>query len=88
MSAGRREINKMELKLHLGALAPKLDEQLTKQGLQCKDIEIEQKAHESMLMLWFHGYVNDSQKEKMTKKLFNNIKKKARPIVSRKEGKG
>jgi len=71
----------MELKLHFGTLAPPLDEQLAAQGLMDKEVKTHQKINDSMMMLFIHGYVPDSQKDRMTKKLFNDIEKKVRPII-------
>lgn len=76
---GRRWGDINELKLHFGALAPSLEKQLAEQGLVDKDIKTHQKIHDSMIMLYIHGYIPDSQRGKMDKKLFNAIKKKVKP---------
>lgn len=70
----------MGFEFHFGALAPKLEVQLTKQGLVDKEIKTHQKIIDSMIMLFIHGYIPDSQRDRMVKKLINDIKKKVEVI--------
>ena len=49
--------------------------QLKQQGFKDKKIGLHKKLSNSITMLFLHGYINDSQKTKMTDKLFKEIKK-------------
>lgn len=67
-------INK-QVELHFGVFSDDLEVQLKQQGFQDKKIELHKKLSKSISMLFFHGYINDSQKTKMIDKLFKDIKK-------------
>jgi hypothetical protein len=71
----------LELKLHFGALAPKLSEQLSEQNLVDKDVKLHEKIIESFITLYLHNYITETHKEKIVKKLFNDIKKKVKLIM-------
>lgn len=62
------------MNLEFSAFDPPLEEQLKRCGLEIKNVEKYEKIKKSILMLWFHGYITDLQKEKMVNKFFKEIK--------------
>lgn len=64
------------LTLNFGALAGTIKEQLKEQGLKINKYAINfEKIRDSINMLYLHGYISESEKEKKFQKLFNAIKK-------------
>lgn len=64
------------LTLNFGALAGTIKEQLKEQGLKINKYDINfEKIRDSINMLYLHGYISESEKEKKFQKLFNAIKK-------------
>lgn len=64
-------------RLHMGALAPSIADQLKQQKLIADNESISrfQKISDSITMLKFHGYLSDSQAQKASQKLANQIGK-------------
>ena len=53
------------LTINFSAMAKPLKEQLEDQGLRCDLIDKYQLLYKSILALWFHSYIPDSQKNKL-----------------------
>lgn len=66
--------------LKFGALAPKINEQLTAQGYYDPKASKHQKISDAIIMLSVHGYISDSQIRKMEIKLFNSICREIKPL--------
>lgn len=68
-----------ELILNFGALGGTIKEQLKEQGFKINKYAINfeklEKLRDSINMLYLHGYISESEKEKKFQKLFNAIKK-------------
>lgn len=65
-----------ELILNFGALGGTIKEQLKEQGFKINKYAIKfEKIRDSINMLYLHGYISESEKEKKFQKLFNAIKK-------------
>lgn len=52
-----------------------IEEQLKVQGYKCKDIQIYEKAKDSILYLWFHDFLTDVECDKSINKLHKKILK-------------
>lgn len=65
------------LSLTFGAMRETLSKQLTKQGFKFDQDVINkyEACRHSMTLLYVHGFVNDSQMEKIKVKIFNQIKR-------------
>ena len=50
-----------------------LQEQIEKQKYKCKDIEIYDKAKDSILYLYIHSIITENEKDKLIKKLHKEI---------------
>lgn len=68
---------KKELIIGFGVLVPPIAKQLKVQGLQFDIDKVKhfEKLRESMHRLQFSDLINDSTREKITQKLFNQIQK-------------
>ena len=69
--------NKPEIELHYNVFET-LQEQIEKQKYKCNDIEIYDKAKDSILLLYIHGIITDSEKDKFINKLHKEIIKDIR----------
>lgn len=67
------------IEIHYNAFST-IKEQLDAQHFKCSDIELYEKAKNNMLYLYIHGFMTDSEKDKVLnkihKKLLKNIRKK------------
>ena len=71
-----------ELILNFGALGGTIKEQLKEQGFKINKYAINfEKIRDSINMLYLHGYISESEKEKKFQKLFNAIKKQIKTEV-------
>lgn len=71
-----------ELILNFGALGGTIKEQLKEQGFKINKYAINfEKLRDSINMLYLHGYISESEKEKKFQKLFNAIKKQIKTEV-------
>lgn len=71
-----------ELILNFGALGGTIKEQLKEQGFKINKYAIKfEKIRDSINMLYLHGYISESEKEKKFQKLFNAIKKQIKTEV-------
>lgn len=68
----------MKLELHIGALAPKLSEQLESQGLVLKNIDYYEKVLESRVYLFMGGFMTESENKKVVERVFKEISKKVK----------
>jgi hypothetical protein len=66
---------KKNITLNFGALDDSLEVQLKNENLIDSNMAKHEKIQKSILMLWFHGYISESQKEKMIMKLAKDINK-------------
>ena len=63
-----------ELKLNLGVVSEDIETQLNKQGHTLgKKINKYEKLRNSIFMLHLHGYITDSQLDKLIKKYMDNL---------------
>ena len=69
----------MEFKLHIGALAPSLSEQLENQGFILKDSNYYEKVLESRIYLFMGGFITETENEKVVERIFKEISKKVKP---------
>ena len=69
--------NKQEIELHYNVFET-LQEQIEKQKYKCNDVEIYDKAKDSILFLYIHGIITDSEKDKFINKLHKEIIKNIR----------
>ena len=65
-----------EFKLHIGALAPKLSEQLEKQGFMLDKVDYYEKIIDARTYLYLGGFISESTCEKITQKIFKEISKR------------
>lgn len=67
-----------KIEIHYNAFET-IEEQLKEQGFLCKDIELYEKAKDSILYLWFHSFLTDKEHDKaidkLHKQIIKNIKK-------------
>lgn len=63
------------ISLVFGALTDPLEQQLSKQGYKDTKIETHQKLSDSLSMLRIHGYIPDSQMDRIAKRLLKDIHK-------------
>ena len=68
-----------KIEMHYNAFET-IQEQLKEQGYLCKDIEIYEKAKDSMLFLWFHNFLTDGEHDKAIKKLHKKIIKNVEKV--------
>lgn len=57
-----------------------IEEQLKAQGYKCKDIQIYEKAKDSIQYLWFHNFLTDVEHDKLINKLHKTILKNVEKV--------
>ena len=57
-----------------------IEEQLKKQGYSCKDVEIYEKTKDSIMYLWIHGYLTETEWNKLLNKLHKKIIKNVEKV--------
>lgn len=65
----------MELDLHFGSLADPLEEQLKAKGVTLKNIKKYDLCMKSISTLYIHGYLTDSEREKVYKRFLKELEK-------------
>ena len=61
-----------KIEIHYNAFET-IKEQLKKQGYSCKDIELYEKAKNSILFLWFHSFLTNGEYDRTINKLHKEI---------------
>jgi adenosine deaminase len=68
-----------EIEIHYNAFET-IEEQLKEQGFLCKDIELYEKAKDSIMYLWVDGYLTESEWDKLINKLHKKIIKNVKKV--------
>lgn len=63
----------INVELHIGILAESFEEQLKKQGLQCKKVAEYETIRKSINTLYLLGYLTENEKTKKFQKLFKEL---------------